>query len=100
LKLAEPWSHEELQRRRELKVEKLKRKHISQTEDNDVDGSGNGTSNNNDNDSNNMPFRLKRQMLLAHDTEEKKEKGMLSCLYISRVFVFTFTLHRSSCCFR
>merc|ERR1712151_1372035 len=60
------------------------RKHISQTEDNDVDGSGNGTSNNNDNDSNNMPFRLKRQMLLAHDTVEKKEKDKLR-LHISKL---------------
>jgi len=71
LKLAEPWSHEELQRRRSLKLEKLKRKHMSDDGD--------------DKDENkDIPFSLKRQMLLAHDTEEKKEKDKLR-LHISKL---------------
>ena len=72
LKLAEPWSREELQRRRELKVEKLKRKHMSDDGDED--------------DNKNIPFSLKRQMILAHDTEEKKEKGMFQVYDVLTLF--------------
>ena len=82
LKHAEAWSHEELQRRRELKVEKLKRKHISQEKEanDNADGGKDVNATNNDN---NVPFSLKRQMLLAHDTEDKKDKGMYITLCMS-----------------
>lgn len=76
LKVAAPWSVEEALARRAKKIEKIKRKHISDTTTEDDDINADNTDN--------IPFNLKRQMLLAHDSEEKQEKDKMR-LHITKL---------------